>query len=119
MVQPFMPNIVAEGEFSLFFFNGKYSHSIKKSPKATDFRVQEEHGGIITEIEPDEKLRVAAKNAFDKIGETLLYGRVDLVRDERDEFALMELELIEPALYLRMSDGAPERFAAAIGSLLK
>ncbi len=119
MVQPFMPNIVAEGEYSLFFFSGEYSHTINKSPKTADFRVQEEHGGIITEVEPDEKLRTAAQNALDNIGESLLYTRVDLVRDERDEFALMELELIEPALYLRMSDGAPERFAAAIETLLK
>jgi hypothetical protein len=119
MVQPFMPNIVAEGEYSLFFFNGEYSHTINKSPKTADFRVQEEHGGIITEVAPDEKLRVAAQNALDKIGEPLLYARVDLVRDERGEFSLMELELIEPALYLRMSDGAPERFAAAIETLLK
>ena len=119
MVQPFMPNIVAEGEYSLFYFNGKYSHTINKSPKAADFRVQEEHGGLITEVEPKEKLRSAAQDAIDKIGETLLYARVDLVLDARDEFALMELELIEPALYLRMSDGAPERFATAIGDLLK
>lgn len=119
IVQPFMPNIVAEGEYSLFFFNGEYSHTINKSPKTADFRVQEEHGGIITEVEPDEKLRLAAQNALDKIGEPLLYARVDLVRDERDEFVLMELELIEPALYLRMSDGAPERFAGAIETLLK
>ncbi len=119
MVQPFMPNIVAEGEYSLFFFNGEYSHTINKSPKTADFRVQEEHGGIITEVDPDEKLRVAAQNALAKIGEPLLYARVDLVRDASDEFALMELELIEPALYLRISDGAPERFAAAIETLLK
>ncbi len=119
MVQPFMPNIVAEGEYSLFFFNGEYSHTINKSPKTADFRVQEEHGGIITEVVPDEKLRAAAENALDKIGEPLLYARVDLVRDELDEFELMELELIEPALYLRMSDGAPQRFAAAIETLLK
>ncbi|MBK8303670.1 MAG: hypothetical protein IPK98_09840 [Chloracidobacterium sp.] len=119
MVQPFMPNIVAEGEYSLFFFSGEYSHTINKSPKTADFRVQEEHGGIITEVEPDDKLRDAAQNALDKIGEPLLYARVDLVRDDEDEFALMELELIEPALYLRMSDGAPERFAAAIETLLK
>lgn len=114
LVQPFMPNIVAEGEFSLFYFNGEYSHTINKSPKRADFRVQEEHGGIITEAEPEETLRTAGQRALDMIGRTLLYARVDLVRDARDQFALMEFELIEPALYLRMSEGAPERFAAAI-----
>ncbi|NCF68110.1 MAG: hypothetical protein GWP61_19260, partial [Chloroflexi bacterium] len=44
MAQPFVPGIVEEGEFSLFFFNGEFSHAIIKSPKVEDFRVQEEHG---------------------------------------------------------------------------
>ncbi|MGH9948226.1 MAG: ATP-grasp domain-containing protein, partial [Pyrinomonadaceae bacterium] len=114
MVQPFMPNIVDEGEFSLFFFNGEYSHAINKQPKPADFRVQEEHGGIITEVFPDAGLLRAATETLAMIGRNLLYARIDFVRDETDNFALMELELIEPALYLRMNDGAPERFAAAI-----
>ena len=50
MVQPFMQNIVDEGEYSLFFFNGQYSHSVLKRPKEKDFRVQEEHGGIFKRI---------------------------------------------------------------------
>lgn len=119
LVQPFMQNIVDEGEYSLFYFNGKYSHAINKSPKPADFRVQEEHGGIITEIEPSEAICSAGKKALDLIGRDLLYARVDLVRDGEDNFRLMELELIEPALYLRMNDGAPEQFARAIDSLLR
>lgn len=114
LVQPFMPNIIAEGEYSLFYFNGELSHVINKSPKPADFRVQEEHGGIITEAEPDNELRIAGQRALDLIERTLSYARVDLVRDAEDRFALMELELIEPALYLRMNSGAPKRFAEAI-----
>ena len=114
LVQPFMPNIIAEGEFSLFYFNGEYSHAINKSPKINDFRVQEEHGGIITEVEPDEKLAAAGRETIAKIGRDLLYARVDFVRDYDGNFCLMELELIEPALYLRMNSGAPQRFAKAI-----
>lgn len=114
LVQPFMPNIIAEGEFSLFYFNGQYSHAINKSPKTNDFRVQEEHGGIITEITPDDELMTAGRETVATIGRDLLYARVDFVRDGDGNFCLMELELIEPALYLRMSDGAPERFAKAI-----
>ena len=133
MVQPFVPAITDEGEYSLFYFNGEYSHAILKSPRPADFRVQEEHGGIITAIEPDADLLDAGDNAIDalkyafrqkgdvpdcwSIDEELLYARVDLVRFGRG-FALMELELIEPALYLRMDPGAPLRFARAIESML-
>lgn len=114
LVQPFMPNIIAEGEFSLFYFNGQYSHAINKSPKTNDFRVQEEHGGIITEITPDDELMTAGRETVATIGSDLLYARVDFVRDGDGDFRLMELELIEPALYLRMNEGAPKRFAEAI-----
>ncbi len=114
MVQPFMKNIVEEGEFSLFYFAGEFSHAILKSPKQDDFRVQEEWGGIITAIVPDEKMLAAGGNALDQIGARLLYARVDLVRDQNDEFALMELELIEPALYFRMDENAPKFFAETL-----
>ncbi len=118
MVQPFLDNIVTEGEYSLFYFNGEYSHTILKSPKPEDFRVQEEHGGIITAIEPTPELSDAGQRAFEMISPSSLYARVDLVRDDDDEFALIELELIEPALYLRMDAVAPQRFASAIDNLM-
>lgn len=118
LVQPFMPNIVAEGEFSLFYFGGEYSHAILKSPRAMDFRVQEEHGGIITAVTPSTGLRRSGREAFDIISPTPLYARVDFVRTADDNFALMELELIEPALYLRMDAGAPRRFAAAFDRMM-
>ena len=114
MIQPFIESVVSEGEFSLFYFNGEYSHTILKSPKPADFRVQEEHGGIITEVEPETKLKQTAEKILTYIGETLLYARIDLVRDGNGDFALMELELIEPALYLRMNADAPKKFAGAI-----
>lgn len=114
IVQPFMPNIIDEGEFSLFYFNSRYSHAINKSPKANDFRVQEEHGGIITAIQPDDELLRAGEEVVREIEQDLLYARVDLVRSGHGELCLMELELIEPALYLRMDEGAPTRFARAI-----
>lgn len=116
MVQPFMAAIVSEGEYSLFYFGGEFSHAINKSPKAADFRVQEEHGGIITAVEPEARMLSAADKAIRAIGKELLYARVDLVRDTEGDFALMELELIEPALYLRMDAGSPERFARVINS---
>jgi glutathione synthase/RimK-type ligase-like ATP-grasp enzyme len=118
MVQPFMSAIVDEGEYSLFYFNGNYSHAILKTPKTADFRVQEEHGGIIQPINPTTALLETGEEVLKCIPSTLLYARVDFVRTKDDKFALMELELIEPSLYLRNSEQAPYLFAKAIDSWL-
>ncbi|MCK6621946.1 MAG: hypothetical protein HUU32_22390 [Calditrichaceae bacterium] len=114
MAQPFMKNIITEGEYSLFYFGGEYSHAILKTPQQNDFRVQEEHGGIITAVKAEEKLRRRGEAAMGSLGQIPLYARVDLVRDAGDEFAIMEVELIEPALYFRMDAPAAERFAEAV-----
>lgn len=111
MVQPFMPAIVTEGEYSLFYFDGEFSHAINKAPKTADFRVQEEHGGLITAVEPDAELLEAGRHILELIEQELLYARVDFVCDGEGEFALMELELIEPALYFRMDESSPAFFA--------
>lgn len=127
MVQPFLRAVVEEGEYSVFYFNGKFSHAIIKTPASDDFRVQEEHGGDIREavagatphyaalLEQTGKVMQALKTL--RFG-TPMYARVDVVRSsdegKPDEFALMELELIEPSLYLRTSEGAPQRFAQAV-----
>lgn len=118
LVQPFLESIVNEGEYSLFYFNGEFSHAILKEPKQDDFRVQEEHGGVISAIEATDAMRAAASTAFAAVSEPLLYARVDLVRDDQGGFQLMELELIEPALYLRMDDEAPARLARAIAEII-
>ncbi|HEY6231023.1 MAG TPA: hypothetical protein VIW64_07160 [Pyrinomonadaceae bacterium] len=114
MVQPFMSAITTEGEFSLFYLNGEYSHAILKTPRMGDFRVQEEHGGKIKAIKPTPNLLAAGQKVLQCISTRLLYARVDFVRTAPDEFALMELELIEPSLYLRKNKRAPRMFAAAI-----
>jgi glutathione synthase/RimK-type ligase-like ATP-grasp enzyme len=117
MVQPFVPSVTSEGEFSLFYFNGRYSHAILKTPKPDDFRVQEEHGAAIRAIDADEMLRRAGDVALNALGECPLYARADLVRsNDGTQFWLMELELIEPSLYLRTDAGAPQRFAEAIAT---
>lgn len=118
MVQPFMQAIVDEGEYSLFYFNGEYSHAILKTPKPADFRVQEEHGGIIQAINPTANLLAEGEEVLKCISSKLLYARVDFVRTQSNKFALMELELIEPSLYLRNSEHAPYLFAKAINKLL-
>lgn len=121
MVQPFMNSVIEEGEFSLFYFDGQYSHAILKTPKADDFRVQEEHGGRLQAITPEKALLVQADGTLAAItkltGEMPLYARIDFVRisDETasEAFALMEAELIEPSLYFNMNDNSAQRFADA------
>ena len=113
IVQPFLPNVVEEGEYSVMLFGGEPSHTILKTPRAGDFRVQEEHGGIIRAVVPDPALVARAVRALDVVAPTPLYARADFVR-VGDDYLLMELELIEPALYLRMDASAPERFADAV-----
>jgi glutathione synthase/RimK-type ligase-like ATP-grasp enzyme len=111
MVQPFMDKIITEGEFSVFFFGDTYSHTILKTPKAKDFRVQEEHGGTLKTVEPGEDLLRSAYKLLEVITPRPLYSRMDYVRTENDSFALMELELIEPSLYFNMDPKSPQRFA--------
>ena len=122
MAQPFVPAVVDEGEFSVFAFAGEVSHAILKTPAPRDFRVQEEHGGLITAVAPEPALLAAARRAFDAVdaatGERPLYARADLVRAPGGGFWTMEVELVEPALYFRMDAGAPGRFARALADRL-
>ncbi len=110
--QPFLPAIQTEGEYSVFYFNGDYSHTTIKQPKSGDFRVQEEHGGVITGVVPDPDLVTAAGHALATLEATPLYARVDLVRGE-EGFLLMELELIEPSLYFSCDKDSATKFTAA------
>ncbi len=120
MAQPLVDSILTEGEYSLFYFNGHLSHAISKRPKHGDFRVQEEHGGLITAIDPEPLLRATGQRVMDQIDQSLLYARIDLVRENNgDGYWLMELELIEPALYFRMDKQAPDRFAAALSQWVR
>lgn len=114
MIQPFLKNVVADGEYSLFYFNGEYSHTIIKRPKKNDYRVQEEHGGIIEKVEPEAELKAVALSIQNLIEPLPLYSRVDLVRGDDGKYKLMELELIEPALYFRMDTEAASRFALVL-----
>lgn len=116
MIQPFIASVIEEGEYSLMLLGGEYSHAVIKRPKSGDFRVQEQHGGSNEVVRPEELLVEKAQQAVDSVPEAPLYARADFVR-QGSRFLLMELELIEPSLYLDFDLKAPERFAAAIAKL--
>jgi hypothetical protein len=119
MVQPFIAGIRDEGEFSMFYFDGDFSHAICKVPKPGDYRVQEERGAEILPVEPDDALLAAADRAMALIEPKPVYARGDFIRGKDGRFLVMELELIEPSLYLRMDADAPGRFARAFDSYVR
>lgn len=114
MIQPFLPDILEGGEPSLLYLGGRFSHAVRKRPQPGDFRVQPEYGGIITLYEPRPDELAAAEAALEAAEEPLLYARVDLVRDLSGRPALMELEAVEPDLFLEHHPDAPARFAEAV-----
>jgi glutathione synthase/RimK-type ligase-like ATP-grasp enzyme len=110
LVQAFLPAIETQGEWSLIFFDGVYSHAVLKTPQAGEFRVQAEHGGATRAAVAPAAMREQCASILDLIDEPLLYARVDGL-DLDGTFTLMELELIEPELFFRNDPQAAARLA--------
>nr|MBC7612069.1 hypothetical protein [Pseudopedobacter sp.] len=117
MVQPYLEEITTEGEWSFLFFNGVYSHSLIKKAKPGDFRVQHYLGGTIHPQNPTEKQIVIAHQYVDQFAKGCLYARVDGVM-VNGKFNLMELELIDPFLFLFTNPHAYENYFQALKLLL-
>jgi hypothetical protein len=116
MVQRFINEVLTIGEWSLLFFNNEFSHAVIKLPKVGDFRVQEDFGGSSEAAIPPPQLVEDARHILSLIDEPLLFARVDGVEID-GRLCLMELELIEPFLFLGYDPAAPRRLAEAIVSL--
>lgn len=119
MVQPYLPEIERSGEVSMIYFGGAFSHAIAKRPQPGDFRVQPEYDGIIAACRPEPDEQEAAERILAAVDEPLLYARVDLVRGLDGSPQLIELELIEPDLYLSYEEDAGKRFARAVLELIR
>lgn len=118
LVQPFIEEINTQGEISLLYFNRSYSHAVIKKPGAGDFRVQKEYGGVTEPYSADTTTIKTADAILRHIKGDLLYARVDGVIIN-NRFVLMELELIEPFLFLDYKTGAMQQFVAAAAGLFK
>lgn len=120
LVQPFLEEVARDGEWSLLFFGGTFSHAVCKRPREGEFRVQHEFGGTAHQVRAPGALRRDAERVLAAACRRLwiekrdvAYARVDGV--ERDgRLLLMELECIEPQLYLALEPTAPERLAAVL-----
>ncbi|ARS40868.1 hypothetical protein CA265_14880 [Sphingobacteriaceae bacterium GW460-11-11-14-LB5] len=117
IVQPFLPEILESGEWSFIFFNGGYSHSLIKQAKPGDFRVQPAHGGSVHPQKPNEELVATAQQYVTLFAKDCLYARVDGTF-VNGEFLLMELELIEPFLFLNTDPQNYDRYYQALKELV-
>jgi len=110
LVQPLVPEVAA-GEVSLIAVDGRVTHAVRKIPAEGDFRVHREYGGREVAHEPSRPELDLATRALAAVGAPLLYARVDCVPTAAGPL-LMELELIEPSLFLPL---APPVARAALG----
>lgn len=110
MIQPFLREVSEDGEWSLVFIGGAFSHAMLKRPAPGDFRVQEEHGGSQQRVVPDSALIHAAQGVLARAPGAPSYARVDgcVVRGR---FRVMELELLEPTLYFTSCPDAADKLA--------
>ena len=115
LIQPFMASVAGEGEYSILLFDDVFSHALVKRPKAGDFRVQPHLGGTEVPCDPPPGSIELAKAALAAAPAPATYARVDMIADEQGQLRIMELELIEPSLWI---DLAPDKGAAFVRSIL-
>jgi glutathione synthase/RimK-type ligase-like ATP-grasp enzyme len=118
MVQPFLPSLEDQGELSLIYIAGQLTHAVRKRPAPGDFRVQSIWGGTAARTEPNPTEVALAEQAIAQLDEPPLYARVDLVTGPTGDPCLIELELIEPNLYLTYHPPAAAALADAVFQLL-
>ncbi len=117
LLQPFEPDVVAHGEDTLVVIDGRFTHALTKRARPGDFRVQDDHGGTVHPCDPSaEQIALATRAMAARPGTA--YGRVDMVRRPGGEWVVMELELIEPELWLRRHPDAADALAGAIADRL-
>lgn len=117
LFQPFQKDILLNGELSLIIIDGKCTHAVRKTAKQGDFRVQDDFGGTVHDHIPTPEEIQFAESAVAACPEKPLYARVDIVRNNAGDLAIMELELIEPELWFRKNPAAAKPLAAAIKNI--
>lgn len=119
VIQQFVPEVRTVGEISIMLIDGEFAHAVRKLPSAAEFRVQERFGGSITPFDPPRELVETARRIAALTPAPSLYARVDMVQPPGGEPYLMELEVIEPSLYLSAGPHTAELLAAAVERRLR
>lgn len=113
MVQPYLPSVQAYGERSLIWIDGELTHAVRKSPRFGDAEESVSDAVPIAGVE-----RELAEAVIADIPHSLLYARIDLMRDEHDQPMVAELELVEPSLFLKQNPAALKRLVRGIAARL-
>jgi len=121
MIQPYLEPIVSQGEVSLLFIDGKFSHSVCKRPARGEFRVQETHGGTSELRNASREEIQISERVLSLAPDRTLYARVDWVPAPDSDGGtrlLGELEVLEPSLFFGCDPRALGRVVDALGRLL-
>jgi O-ureido-D-serine cyclo-ligase len=127
MLQPYLASVDALGETALIYFDGEYSHAIRKGPLLRPNEGPSDHlfaPESIAAREPSDDERALGETVMRAIrtrfGDAvpLPYARVDLIRDADGRPQLLELELTEPSLFFATAPGSAERFAECLAKRL-
>lgn len=119
IAQPFQQSIMSHGEISLMVIDGQFTHAVLKKSRAGDFRVQDEHGGTVHPYFASAEEIKFAEQTIAACNPKPMYARVDLIRNNKDQLVLMELELIEPELFFRFEQSATFKLADSVFKFLK
>ncbi len=117
MLQPLVGELVRDGELSIVFLDGRFSHAVRKRASSGEFRVQHQFGGSAERVDLPAGVVRAAARIVARLPMPLLYARVDGVI-VGGRFLLMELEVAEPSLFLELAEGSFDRMARVIRSRL-
>ncbi|WP_345724442.1 hypothetical protein [Qipengyuania vesicularis] len=115
MVQPFLPSVVEEGEYTFLFVDGDFSHGVLKRAAEGEYRIQSLYGGTESDYSPTPEDLARAEAVVAALPfDDLLYCRIDMARLPTGELAVMEAEAIEPYLYPEQGPDLGKRLASAI-----
>ncbi len=109
LLQPYLPSVEGYGERALVWIDGTFTHAVRKTPR---FNGDVEQVSAALPVEPAE--RAIGEQALEPIAHAALYARVDVAPDANGNPVVMELELVEPSLFLRQSPAALQRLVEAV-----
>jgi len=116
IIQKFIKEVQAVGEFSIIFIGGEYSHTVCKKPNPGEFRSNIDGKRTLELITLDDETLQQAADVCQAVNGPLLYARVDGIK-VGSIFMLMELELLEPLLFFHLFPQGAEIFAHAVKKL--
>ena len=119
LVQEYQKSILSDGEVSYMVIGGRFTHAVLKKGKSDDFRVQENFGGTVHDYLPTADEIEFAQLVVEKAKPGIIYARVDVMRDNSRKLSLGELEVFEPALWLRKYPPAAELLAGLIAGVIR